>query len=170
VDLQFLEIEYDACDVLVNSKQFVSSAVFAAHTQIEPGVPYCERVVQEKGASILVFDLAGCLSALFAFATRDGSSAVLFADASGFTEAHRDTFRSLAERIGGGLSANRLGLSVRSALRLTAIPLGQLRPVPSLIRDRCLRKGLVALRFVRDDRSQFVVDIETIAFNAMGLP
>jgi hypothetical protein len=164
---RFLEIPCGDCDVLLNSAQFAAGIVLRHDAELEGGRPYLNHTVRYAADTILVFDLRARLHSIFAVPPVDTASIALLADASRFTDDHREAFRSFARTIPGDISAGRLCLRVGlgAALRLSSIPLREIRPVPAAIRDRCYDGGLLACRFEPAGRVQYLVDIETIVFN-----
>ena len=155
----FLVVRYDRTGFLIDRDRCVGSSFLGKTPPLDQEAGYLAGRINHGGRSILVFDLDRRLREIFDLTGGvPGTAAVLMTPG----ETVRRQLRAATDRLAPDCADDCLALKLPGRTRVARLPLTELRLMPSSLRAKLARAGLLGCRFLPGDRIQYLIDVDRL--------
>ena len=162
---EFLILNCVDMDFIINRNQFFAS-IFLEESAINKSYArYFSSQMIYHGQTLAVFDFNKFLKDTFGSGIISMYNIALICDISLFSESNQSVYRKHILKKNTDLSSEYLALKLNVQARIKHIPLSEIRLIPSGIKEKLKKEGILGCRFKHN--IQFFVDIETIIFKCM---
>jgi hypothetical protein len=160
----FLLLNYDDMDFIVNRSQFSGSTSLNDVKKVKSPLPYIKSIFPYNSSKILLFDCDSFLRETYNSEKHSSSHLCLLMGMENFSL----KVRSLVKRVLKGnesLSQEYLGLIITSQSEIKRLKINEIHLSPRGVRSVLNSNGLYGCRFPREDRIQYFIDLEIIIHN-----
>ncbi len=164
---EFLILDYPDIDFIVNRDQIFASLFLEETSAFESRFRYLSAQMEYSDHTLPVFDLDLFLKDIFDCRIEGFVKFALISEFAAFSEKLRGTYQQNMLQDYSELSSEYIAFKVSSHAKIRPVPLPEISLLPSGIRWKQNKEGILGCRFPKDAHMQFFLDIETIVFNSL---
>ncbi len=165
---EFLILNYADMDFIINRNQFITSVFLENTIKFESGFKYLSSLVKYHEQTVPVFDADALLTDIYNCRIDSSLKLALISDLASFSESNRSLYKKHILKQHPELSGEYIALMVNSHARIKPLLLSEIKLIPSGIRMKHNKEGILGCRFSEQGNIQYFLDIETIVFRSEG--
>ncbi|MDM8523238.1 hypothetical protein QUF80_07695 [Desulfococcaceae bacterium HSG8] len=164
---EFLILNCTEMDFIINRNQFFASIVLEETVKYKSQARHFSSLMKYHEQTLPVFDFNAFLKDTFGSGIESIFNIALISDITLFSEGNQSAYRNLILKENTELSSEYLALKVNVQAEIKRVPLSEIRLIPSGLRAKLNKEGILGCRFPLKNNIQYFVDIETIIFKCI---